>query len=165
MGPAIHLLVILAGMAPAPQAATAPPLVVLSPKEVGRIERETCRGAGGSVDVDHARFLRSPVRVRTHLGAARVRIQGEHLLIDVPGQRTYFNNMRYEVSPPGEDLDIDLQLGRFAGRLGIYWRETFRHHPYRLGVYLIDTEAAARMEGPRPLTLLCTGEGGMRSED
>jgi hypothetical protein len=159
-----HLL-LTAILTSAPPAAGATKVIVLSPSEVLLDSGDTCSGSQGKVDLDRAVWLKKDrAIVGTSAGRARVRIDGEDLLIDLPGARgTYFNNMRYEVSGPGEDLDIALRLGRFGGRLGLYWRETFQHHPYRLGVYLIDAEAAVRHD--EPLSPLCSGSGGMRVED
>ncbi|MEA3012930.1 MAG: hypothetical protein QOD42_1475 [Sphingomonadales bacterium] len=84
-------------------------------------------------------FLENPsVDVDGPNGELRVFINRADLIVEemASGHRRFINDIADLVDPAGE-IDIQLKLAYFDGRLVLYWRETFQNRHYRQGLFNI----------------------------
>jgi len=118
-----------------------------------------CEGNGRSFDLHRMMILEDrPVDIDSPDGPLRVSVHGEDLFFDAVGptspDRRYYTNVDSEIDPR-DDLDIELKLAYFEGRLVLYWKETFQNRIYRQGLFSIAGHAVVP---------LCTGHGGRHVE-
>src|SRR4051812_8398660 len=89
LGAAMLHVLLMANLASAPPAPAGAKPVVVPVDEVPLLRgRETCSGPQGEVELGRAVWLKKGhAAVRTSAGRVRVRIDGEHLYMDLPGAR------------------------------------------------------------------------------
>ncbi|HMG48123.1 MAG TPA: hypothetical protein VK614_11760 [Allosphingosinicella sp.] len=119
----------------------------------------TCERNGRSFDLHRMMVLEDrPVDFDGPDGPLRVSIRGENILFEEVGPNArhghYYTDVDYEIEPR-DDLDIELKLAYFEGRLVLYWRETFQNRIYRQGLFSITGHE---------ITALCSGQGGRQIE-
>lgn len=112
----------------------------------------SCRSPSGPILIRDLWLLRnSSISFSEGEKAASATIKGEDVHLEIPeeGATTIYQIDRFidETS----DLDIELAFALLNGRPMLFWKETFRHKKYRLGLIELTDH------GP---VVFCHGEGG-----
>jgi hypothetical protein len=119
-----------------------------------------CDAGSRSINLRRLLFLADrEVEIDGPHGPILVSVEGEYLYIyragQTPREALFGTNIGSEAEPR-RNLDIELRLAVFDGRLVVYWKETFQHRIYEQGIYRIDGEE---------ITFLCKGRGGVTTSD
>lgn len=122
------------------------PTVPSEQLELETLTPGTCETPDGSqVDLRPAIFGENQeVDILTGEDRRRLRINRHSLTVHV-GNHFY---PVAELIDGGYDLDLDLKIVALAGRVYVFWRETFLHRPYRQGLLrIVGDELAPFCEG------------------
>lgn len=134
--------------------------VLITEEERRQFDRiGTCTQGAQSFDLRGAAFVEDhAIDVHSRYGPLRLSVRGENLRVESIGPHPRISPSYLDIDSridASRDLDIELELANFEGRLVLYWKETFQHRHYRQGLFEItDGE----------LVPLCEGVGGRQVE-
>lgn len=114
-----------------------------------------CERNGRSFDMHRVMFLENrSVDIDGSNGPLRVSIDQAEVRVEdmrpASEHQRFIHDVADMIDPTGE-IDIELKLAYFEGRLAVYWKETFQNRHYRQGLFnVVETD----------LISLCAGMGG-----
>jgi hypothetical protein len=152
----MSIVILLAILAAAPNDALQSRALPLTEEQVQSLDPVgSCEGNGRSINMRRVMFLENlSVDIDGPNGELRVSVNRTDLVVEEIGsvsqRRRFINDIADLIDTTGE-IDIQLKLAYFDGRLVLYWKETFQNRHYRQGLFnILGTNVSP----------LCSGLGG-----